>query len=307
MSRRPARILTAPGADPSPPTSGSPWRRVARRARRLVGAGHPLTRALRRTIAAARLLAPAPAFLAGELRGGTRRYRLKSGLAVVVRHRSRDIDIAVEVLGSQPYEPPPALGPRLAGPLRILDLGGNIGMFGAFALGRFDVRELVSFEPDPANAALLARTIAVNGLEDVWRLRAAAVSDADGRLPFLAGHDPESRRAGPGEEAITVPAVDLFALDHRVDLLKIDIEGGEWALLCDPRLPSLGAAVIVIEWHWRFAPGPDPHAAALELLRAGGYEIVADELDPAPGVGVIWARRPDLVARSTPTRRRCVP
>jgi FkbM family methyltransferase len=267
-------------------------RGVARRVRRTV-AGHPLSRRARRTAAAARLLRPAPRFLAGELRGGTRRYRLASGVTVVVRHRSRDIDLAVEVLGARrPYEPPAPLARRLSGPVRILDLGGNIGLFGAFALGRFQVRELTSFEPDPANAAILARTIAINGRQAVWRLQGAAVSNAGGRLRFLPTRGPESRLASLGEDAITVPAVDLFELDHGVDLLKIDIEGGEWTLLGDARLATLGAAVIVIEWHWRFAPGPDPHAAAVALLRAAGYAILADEPDPAAGIGLIWAARP---------------
>ena len=274
-------------------------RAAVRRLRRSI-AGHPLGRSARRTAAAMGILRPAARFIAGQLRGGARRYRLDSGVSVVIRHRSRDVDLVVEVLGARrPYEPPPSLAHRLSGPLRILDLGGNIGLFGAFALARFDVRELVSLEPDPANAAILARTIAINGLAGQWRLRAAAVSAADGEVRFLAGHSPDSRLAQAGEDAITVPAVDLFGLDHEVDLLKIDIEGAEWVLLCDPRLAALGAAVIVIEWHWRSAPGPDPHAAAVELLGAAGYEIVADEPDPAAGIGLVWATRP----RPTAARR----
>jgi FkbM family methyltransferase len=264
---------------------------AARRIRRSV-AGHPRVKRVRRIIAAARLLRPGAAFVVGELRGGVRRYRLTSGIAVVVRHRSRDIDVVVEVLGErQPYEPPAELVPRLADPLRILDLGGNIGLFGAFALARFDVRELTSFEPDPVNAEILARTIALNHCDGLWRLRAAAASNAAGELRFLAAHGPESRMAEAGDDATAVPAIDLFALDGRVDLLKIDIEGGEWALLCDPRLPSLGADVIVLEWHWRFAPEPDPHAAVVRRLRAAGYEIVGDESDPAVAIGVVWAAR----------------
>jgi FkbM family methyltransferase len=267
-------------------------RAAARRLRRSV-TGHPLSRSARRTAAAAHILRPRVRFIAGQLRGGARRYRLDSGLSVVIRHRSRDVDLVVELFGARrPYEPPPALAQRLSGPLRILDLGGNIGLFGAFALGRFDVRELVSLEPDPGNAGILARTIAINDLAGVWQLRAAAASASDGELRFVAGHSPDSRLAQPGEAAITVPALDLFGLDHEVELLKIDIEGGEWALLGDARLAGLGAAVIVIEWHWRFAPGPDPRAAALERLGAAGYRIVADEPDPAAGIGLIWAVRP---------------
>jgi FkbM family methyltransferase len=243
-------------------------------------------------VAAAGILRPRLRFIAGELRGGTRRYRLDSGVSVVIRHRSRDVDLVVEVFGARrPYEPPAVLAQRLSGPLRILDLGGNIGLFGAFALARFDVRELRSFEPDPANAALLARTIAVNDLAGVWRLHPTAVAASEGELRFAAVAGPDSRAAEAAEAAIAVPAVDLFGLDHGVDLLKIDIEGGEWALLGDPRLGGLRAGMIVIEWHWRFAPGPDPHGAAIAALRDAGYEVVADEPEPATGIGLLWAAR----------------
>jgi FkbM family methyltransferase len=266
-------------------------RDAVRRVRRSI-AGQPATRAARRVAAASAILRPRTGFIAGELRGGVRRYRLASGRSVVIRHRSRDLDVVVEVLGRRsPYEPPAALAPRLDRPLRILDLGGNIGLFGAFALGRFDVVALRSFEPDPANAAVLQRTIALNDGAG-WEMEAVAVSNAAGELRFLSAGSPDSRLAGLDERAVAVPAVDLFGLDGDVDLLKIDIEGGEWALLGDPRLATLQAPVIVLEWHWRFAPGPDPHAAARAGLRAAGYQIVADEPEPATGIGLIWAARP---------------
>ena len=44
--------------------------------------------------------------------------------------------------------------------------------------------------------------------------------------------------------------VDVFAtLEGHVALLKIDIEGAEWAILEDPRLAALDAEAIVLEWH----------------------------------------------------------
>lgn len=239
------------------------------------------------------MLRPASAFLVGELRGGVRRYRTASGVIVLLRHRSRDVDLVEEIFGGlRAYEPPDAIAAQLRGPVRILDLGGNIGLFGAFALGRWDVQEMTSFEPDPENAAILQATIDANHLTDRWSLRRAAVSNAAGMISFLPGHLAESRRTGPDEAGIDVPARDLFSLDHEVDLLKMDIEGSEWAILADPRLAELRARVLVIEWHWRFAPVPDAHAAALTLLTGAGYEIQGDRLDPPRGnTGLIWASR----------------
>jgi FkbM family methyltransferase len=270
-------------------------RRVARRSgflRALVN--HRLRWQTLRLLRVARVLRPASAFLVGELRGGTRCYVTPSGATVLLRQRSRDVDLVDEIFGGlRAYEPPDAIAAELRGPLRILDLGGNIGLFGVFALERWDVRELLSFEPDPENAAILQATIDANHVTDRWSMRRAAVSNAAGVMSFLPGHLADSRRAGPDESGIEVPTCDLFSLDHRVDLLKIDIEGSEWSILTDPRLSDLRARVLVMEWHWRFAPVPDAHAAALTFLIDAGYEIQRDRVDPPLGhTGLIWASRP---------------
>jgi FkbM family methyltransferase len=283
-------------------------RRVARRSvlLRAIGRSRVVWRAIRlgRTAAA---IHPMVGFLVGEWRGGTRRYRTTSGSAVVVRHGTRDVDLINEILGhGHAYEPPPALAAALSGPLRILDLGGNIGMFGAFALSRWNVREIRSYEPDPENAAILAATISVNGAEERWTLTQAAVAQRSGTIRFLPGRLADSRQAAGDEAGIEVKTVDVFSLDHAIDLLKMDIEGGEWAILTDARLRELGAPIIVMEWHWRFAPHRDAHRAACDLLHAAGYEIELDRPGvPAGHTGVIWARRATQRAGATKTNRPC--
>jgi FkbM family methyltransferase len=241
----------------------------------------------------AMLLRPPAAFLIGEARGGTRSYALFSGQHIVLRHGTRDLEIAAEVLlAPHEYDPPPTLATRLAGPLRIVDLGANIGTFGAFALSRWNVQSMLSFEPDPANAALLRRTIALNHAEHYWTARPEAVSNTSEQMSFVAGRFAESRRAETGETGTAVITIDLFCLEDDIDLLKIDIEGGEWAILSDPRMNNLDATVIVMEWHWRFAPDDDPHPAAKELITRAGYKIHTDRVDHQTGTGLLWACRP---------------
>ena len=209
-----------------------------------------------------------------------------------MRHRTRDIDIVDEVLVAPfAYEPPPTIGADLGGPLRIVDAGANIGTFGAFALGRWKVDRIRSFEPDPENAAMLRNTIALNHADDRWSAHQAALSNASGHMTFLPGHFSESRRAEQGETGMDVKMVDLFTLDYDTDLLKMDIEGGEWAIISDPRMADLQARVIVMEWHWRLAPRPDAHAAALDLLERAGYAVHADRVAPETGTGLVWASR----------------
>jgi hypothetical protein len=111
-------------------------------------------------------------------------------------------------------------------------------------------------------------------------------------LAFVADRGPESHLAGPHEadSAQLVEAVDIFELLDHVDLLKIDIEGGEWQLLADPRLASLEARVIVLEHHGRHAPTQDPRAAATDLLHRAGYTVAAGGPQQL-GVGMLWAWR----------------
>jgi FkbM family methyltransferase len=287
------RIITSPGAVSS--RSVEALDRLAGLARRLGVVRR--ARHLRWRVAQVRHLAavlrPAPMFLLGEARGGTSRYSLPSGHIIVVRHRTRDLEVVDEVLvAPQAYEPPPVIASHLGGPLRILDLGGYIGTFGVFALGRGTVDRMRSFEPAPANAAMLNDTIALNHANHCWTAHQAAVSNSSGRMTLIPGHFSLSRRADQGEAGIDVVMVDLFTLEDDTDLLKIDIEGGEWSILSDPRMADLQARVIVMEWHWRYAPQADAHGAALGLLERAGYEVHADYPAPGTGIGLVWARRP---------------
>lgn len=258
----------------------------------------PAAQALIQAQRAARVTRPSAGFLAAELarRGGVGRYRLRDGSAVVyLRHGTRDVHILNEIFGGTggelSYEPPAKVATWLdGGPIRILDAGGNIGLFGLYALRRWTVAALRSYEPDPENAALLRANIAAN--QGSWDMEQVAVSNARGTLRFAAGRCADARAALDGEVSIDVPAVDLFGEDHDVDLLKLDIEGGEWAILTDPRLATLAATAIVMEWHQHLCPEPDPHAAARRLLVGAGYEIVQDEPAEHGRNGVLWAARP---------------
>ncbi|HEY1690366.1 MAG TPA: FkbM family methyltransferase [Solirubrobacteraceae bacterium] len=240
-----------------------------------------------------RIVRPRLAFLLGEARGGTRRYRV-GAMSVVVRHRSRDVDIVNEIWGARPsYEPPTSLVARLRDrSLCIVDLGGNIGLFGVFALARWRVSHLISFEPDPANAVILRRVREINDVAGQWTVRECAVANFSGEMGFVSLGSPESHRPEPGRSGMRVSVTDLFAIQDSIDLLKIDIEGGEWALLSDERLRLLRAEIIVMEWHWRDAPSGDAHGAALDALVKAGYQIHSDVVSDVAGVGMIWAARP---------------
>ncbi len=223
------------------------------------------------------------------------RYATRSnGRIVHLRHGSRDVEIFNEIFSPtrMSYEPPAEVFRALnaSEPLRVSDLGGNIGLFGLYALGRWRIQTLRSFEPDPANAALLRATIAANDAAGRWTLVPAAVSNETTSASFEAGMHSESRIAAAGAGTIEVPVVDLFC-EPPADLLKIDIEGAEWAILSDPRLASYPARAIVLEWHRRMCPAPDPRAAARDMLEAAGYDSIFEDPRQSASNGVMWGLR----------------
>ena len=239
----------------------------------------------------ARTVRRSTAFVARELgrRSGPFAYTLRGGSAkVVVRHRSADVVTLGEVFHERDYEPPqemPALDPRL-----ILDLGANVGYFGVFALERWPGVQVIGYEPDPRNAAVHARAMELNGFGSRWHLRRAAAAARGGRLRFSASGDALAHATEAGD--LTVEAEDVLPLVARADLVKLDIEGGEWDILADPRFAAHPPAAIVLEHHPHPVAGADPAAAAVGHLRAAGLSRTATIFARADGYGMLWAWQP---------------
>ena len=59
-----------------------------------------------------------------------------------------------------------------------------------------------------------------------------------------------------------VPIVDVFRIlqNQSIDLLKIDLEGYELAILGDSRMNSVSAVAIVMEWPYRMGSLGAAHA-----------------------------------------------
>ena len=213
-------------------------------------------------------------------------YRLRgSGAVVHVRHGTADVAALGEVFYERQYDPPEAVAAFLAGlgdPPAILDLGANVGYFTLFASFGFPGSRIVAFEPDRANVELMRRTVEANGLE--VELVDAAAFTSDGEVPFVQGDFTLSRIDEGGEP---VAAVDVVARLAEFDLAKIDIEGGEWALMADPRFADAGPRALALEFHPHLAPdGADAEGALIEA----GYSIER-RLMFARRHGLLWAFR----------------
>jgi FkbM family methyltransferase len=250
----------------------------------------PLTALLLR----ARTVRPASGFALRELLRvhAIRVYRLAgSGLKVTIRHRTADPVTLGEVFHERDYVPLPELATRLAAPARIVDLGANIGLFGVFAADRWPGARIEAYEPDPANVAVHRHTIEVNRLADRWTLIEAAAGAREGTLRFLAGQASLSRAVDDSHpSAIDVPVRDVMERLAGADLVKIDIEGGEWEILADPRFAGAPPRAVVLEYHPHLCPGADARRTATELLGAAGLTVA--ELKRLPGGhGMLWGWR----------------
>ena len=228
-------------------------------------------------------------------RGIVRAYHTRGGaVPYFIRHGTRDVGIFSEIFIAGEYDPPPAVAERLAAlgrPPRVLDLGGNVGLFAASCRERWPGARVVTVEPDPENLALLRRM--ADGAHEVEVVPACATS-FDGSVRFVAGKFAESHVAGEGsaEETIEVPCVDVFRMAQSADLVKMDIEGSEWEILADPRLSSLEVTAWVMEWHDKRCPHDDPSSAARAALQVAGFEVLCEHR-PLPSNGTLWALRPE--------------
>jgi FkbM family methyltransferase len=261
--------------------------------------GRPAILPLTATALRARTVRTPVAFFVRESlgRGGLFVYRVRdNGLRVPIRHGTPDGVTLGEVFYERYYRPIPEVEHVLEGATRILDLGANIGLFGVFAATRWPDAEILALEPDPDNVAVHERTIALNGLGGRWTLIEAAAAARAGRALFVAGGVTLSHLADgdtdtdTGEPAIEVPVQDVLPRLAGTDLLKMDIEGGEWAILGDPRFRAAPPRALVLEYHPYLCPGPDARAAAESALEEAGLRVQSlwhrDD-----GHGMLWAWR----------------
>lgn len=212
-------------------------------------------------------------------------------MTIYLRHASPDLNAFDQIFRFGHYEPPPNAArvlDRAAPRLRVVDLGANVGFFGAFVLGRCPGAVVIAFEPAPENLELLNLSVAANPGYD-WAVVAAAAGVEDGEVPFKTGLFTNSRVVRPAEATMSVPCVDVFPYLANADVLKFDIEGSEWAILEDERFPLLAAPVVALEYHSELCPTADPRSYAESLLRRAGYDTEEAEFEASPGHGMIWA------------------
>jgi FkbM family methyltransferase len=132
----------------------------------------------------------------------------------------------------------------------ILELGANVGYFTVQGAKAGPQARYTAVEPYPFSARVCRANLELNRVESVELVTAAAVA---GTEPAVELHVPGDQLATPTvafiragtelpegmsrrvRQTISVPAVDVRPLLSGVDLLKLDVEGQEHALLAAGR------------------------------------------------------------------------
>jgi FkbM family methyltransferase len=251
---------------------------------------HPLVEPQVATLLRARLVDRPVRFALREwgLQRGAFGYRVReNGMRVVVAHRSGDVHALDQSFYAHSHEPPAGARAALEAlphPVRALDVGANVGM-----IARFDGAQVIALEPDPSNVVRHRRQISLNDLGSRWEVRAQAATVTGGSVQFAVGEGTNGAILTDERAGAEVDGVDVFSLLDGIDLLKLDIEGGEWPILADPRFPGLSVPVVMLEYHADGAPA-DPGASACEALERAGY--VTESMDEfRPGFGTVWGYR----------------
>jgi FkbM family methyltransferase len=157
----------------------------------------------------------------------------------------------------------------------MIDGGANIGFAALYFLNRYPGLHVVAVEPDPATIDLCRKNLAPYG--DRTTILEGALWNYPGRICLQSNHEEFAtsvRDAGEGEdgsiEAFTVPGVIASHLrDLPVDLLKLDVEGGEKAIFQPGGLEWLARVRnIVIELH-----GPDCEELFFAALKPYRYRL----------------------------------
>ncbi len=188
----------------------------------------------------------------------------------------------------------------------VLDVGANLGFFSVYAMSRLPGSTVLAVEPLPANFAALEANLALNP-DHRFRACQAAVSDAPGTLRlFIPKEDAHPTGASifapPGGLApeVEVPAVTLATLCEEagwtdVDLLKLDCEGAEYAILYACPLDVLDRIChVAMEVHR--GPGENEDVASLAAFLAERGFVVCVASDGH----YIWAARdPDHLVERT--------
>lgn len=178
----------------------------------------------------------------------------------------------------------------------ILDVGANAGIYSLAALAAQRDAIVHAFEPTPEIANRLRATAKLNGLEHLYvhetaastRVGTATLRRFRGEFGTNEGMNFISEdRANAGDERVQTVCLDQFCQDYsidKVDLLKLDIQGHEYAALrgAEQLITAGRISTIFMELNWCRTADACPATESIHLLKQAHY------LFSKPGKRLNW-------------------
>lgn len=173
---------------------------------------------------------------------------------------------------------------------QIVDLGANIGFSLLYFLHKYNSCHIIAYEPHPGLAAQAERNLLLDGNRDRVELCVKAAGAVTRPMYLTNLGMGSSLTAIESSATVAVEVEDIFPrlLRQRIDILKMDIEGGEYEILNDHRFEQLEINNIVMEWHSRGGRINDKLWCERKLQNIG-FSIV--EIFTNCDYGMFWARR----------------
>lgn len=172
----------------------------------------------------------------------------------------------------------------------IFDVGANVGLYSLLAASENVRATIHAFEPTPILSDAIDTNVRLNGLSNVINNR-LAVGDTNGEvyLNFCAGTDGSNEgmnfvtnsKVQDNNVATQAVTLDEYCRTHAIDtidLMKMDVEGGEYAVLMGARelLKNQVIKCIFLELiEWAAQRSGHSIQDVRQLLIENGYKIYA--------------------------------
>lgn len=169
---------------------------------------------------------------------------------------------------------------------RILDCGANIGLATLYFKRAHPRARITAFEADPSIYPVMVENLRRNGAADVETVQ-AAVWNKTGEIEFHSeGADSGAIATRAHRESGATRPVPSRRLrdvldDEPVDLLKLDIEGAEGAVLDDCRGALGNVRALALDLH-EFDPAHRQTGDVFRLLTNAGFTFDLKSLAPLP-------------------------
>jgi FkbM family methyltransferase len=177
-------------------------------------------------------------------------------------------------------------------PKRWIDIGCYAGYFSLFvehlraSAGLPSDSEVLLIDADSRTESAVAKLIDLNHLTSRWKFQKAVIGRKSGYRWFVEREFMQSSLSMEGEKTRGAKRIEVIPsqkilkeLEPPYDLIKLDIEGGEFEFLEAYGDVLMAAEYLVLEWHgWHPGGGGEPQLR--KMVEQYGFRFIREVLAP---------------------------